>query len=339
MEAKSKKVDRLMKTAMGSKNALIMPHNYADPDAIAASVAIKAIFWEKLSLPSIIAFDGAVGREENRVLCETLSIETSPAKDIDPDLYDLIVLVDCQPGSGNNALPEGRKPDIIIDHHPAEVDRRNFTFADIRDDVGSSSTIAAEYLFDSGTSINSDIATALIYGIKTDSLNMAIKTKVKDLEAYLHLFPLANMEKLNMIESAQLPGEYFSALKGAIEEAGIYGNIIVSDLKDVDNPGLVGEFADLFLRLDSVDTSLCFGVHDEKMLVSIRTNDRGIDAGKIIKFAVGERGTAGGHAAMAGGQIPLLKETKKEKLDHIKAIRDKVFSRLSIEEKRKVRFD
>ena len=334
MNKKAKKVDELLKLAAGKRHALIMPHNYADPDAIAAALALKVIFEAKLGLISTIAFDGVVGRQENEVLIEVLSIQVSPASSIVFDDYDLIALVDCQPGTGNNALPGTIRPDVIVDHHSSEGVTKGVPFLDIRDDVGASSTIAAEYLIDSGVDISPDLAAALVYGIKTDSLNLAVKTRKKDIEAYLHLFPLADKEKLKAIESAQLPTEYFAALNDAIEGAFVYDHIVVADLDNVDNPGLIGEFADLFLRLIGAETSLCFGVFDEILMISIRTMDSRLHAGRIIKYAVEERGTAGGHASMAGGQIPLIKETQKEKREHIKAIKDRVLSMLDIEGKR-----
>ena len=329
-----KKVDELLSLAVGKKRALIMPHNYADPDAIAAALALKVIFQEKLGLASTISFDGVVGRAENKVLCEALSLEVSPIASINFDDYDLIALVDCQPGAGNNSLPDDVKADVVVDHHPTDGAIKGVGFVDIRSDVGASATIVTEYLLDAGIDITSELATALVYAIKTDALNLAVKTKQKDLEAYLQLFPLADIDKLKAIESAQLPKEYFTALNDAIEGAFIYDHIVVVDLKEVDNPGLVGEFADLFLRLIAVETALCFGVFDERLMISIRTMDTGFHAGRIIEYAVGERGTAGGHAAMAGGQIPLVKETLKEKREHIKIVRDRVFSQLSIEGKR-----
>jgi len=335
MDKKLKKVKQLLKLAKGRKKALIMPHNYADPDAIAAALAVKSLFEQKLSLPGPLSFNGVVGREENRVLCDILGIEIVPTNRISFDDFDFIILIDCQPGTGNNSLPDSIKAHAIIDHHPADGVLEGVPFIDIRDHVGSSSTIATEYLLDSRTEISTALATALVYGIKTDSLNMAIKTRESDIRAYLHLFPMADIKKLNTIENAALPIEYFTALNVAIEDAGIYENVIVTDLKAVDNPGTIGEFADMFLRLDDVETSLCFGVYDETLMISIRTQNPKLNAGRIIRYAVGDRGTAGGHASMAGGQIPLLKETQKERLEHISAVKGRVFNRLSIEGKRK----
>lgn len=335
MGKNGKRVEKLLSVAEGRKNALIIPHDYADPDAIAAAMGIKKLFMAKLGLPATIAFEGVVGRAENRALCDCLEIETIPAGKVRFENYDLITLVDCQPGIGNNSLPEDRRADIVIDHHPPEGNLEGASFVDIIEDGGSSSTIVTRYLVHAGVSIDSDLATALIYGIKTDAMNFFRKTGKADINAYLCLFPLADREKMNRIESARLPLEYFGSLRDAIENAGVYDNVLVSDLGDVFDPGLIGEFADLFLRLDDAMTVLCFGIYEGKLLISIRSLDPDVDAGKVIRYAVGKRGTAGGHAAMAGGQIPLTRDTRKEKREHMQAVLDRVFSRLGIEGKRK----
>lgn len=335
MVKKRSKVGKLLALAKGKKNALIMPHDYADPDAIAAALALKRLLAGKLKLRSTVSFNRVVGRVENRELCEYLKMDISPTDDIDFDDYDFVVLVDCQPGTGNNSLPESRQADAVIDHHPREENLEGVSFIDIQENCGASSTIVTEYLVDAEVKISKPLATALVYGIKTDALNFARKTKEKDIAAYLELFRLADVGQLSRIESAVLPRGYYRDLNDAIKGAGIYDNVLVSDLGAVDHPGMLGEFADLFLRMEDVDIVLCFGVCDEKLLISMRSLEPRIHAGKAIRHAVGKRGTAGGHAAMAGGQIPLLTETKKEESDHKKAVIGRMFERLGIEGKRK----
>jgi nanoRNase/pAp phosphatase (c-di-AMP/oligoRNAs hydrolase) len=335
MVSSSKKVEKLLSVAKGRKKALIMPHDYADPDAIAAALALKTLLQGKLKLESTISFNGVVGRVENKALCDYLDIEIVPSQNIEFDDFDLIALVDCQPGAGNNSLPDHATPDIIIDHHPKEGRLEGVRFLDIRDDCGASSTIMVEYLLAAGVRIGKELATALLYGIKTDAMNFAIKTKERDIGAYHELFKSADIFALNRIESAGLPREYFKVLNEAIRDAGTYDNVLISDLGSVVNPGMIGEFADFFLRTEDVGVVLCFGVYNEKLLISMRSLEPKVNAGRIIRYAVGRRGTAGGHAAMAGGQIHLVEETRKEEQEHKKAVIGRVIERLGIEGKRK----
>ena len=41
------------------------------------------------------------------------------------------------------------------------------------------------------------------------------------------------------------------------------------------------------------------------LILAVRTRSRRGDAGRLAQQVVGDRGTAGGHGVMAGGQVPL----------------------------------
>lgn len=94
-------------------------------------------------------------------------------------------------------------------------------------------------------------------------------------------------------------------LTDGMANAYLYGRCIVSKLGCVDNPDMIGEVADLLLRYEGVDWSMCYGFHGRKILLSLRTQDTRRHAGKVAGQIVQGIGTGGGHAAMAGGQIPL----------------------------------
>jgi nanoRNase/pAp phosphatase (c-di-AMP/oligoRNAs hydrolase) len=70
-------------------------------------------------------------------------------------------------------------------------------------------------------------------------------------------------------------------------------------------PDLAAEMADLLLRLKGMQWAICIGVYKGRLILSIRTLNRQYGAGKLAQAVVDERGMAGGHGAMAGGQVPL----------------------------------
>jgi nanoRNase/pAp phosphatase (c-di-AMP/oligoRNAs hydrolase) len=112
-------------------------------------------------------------------------------------------------------------------------------------------------------------------------------------------------------------------LARALESARVYGNCIVADLGDVDNPDMMGEMADLFLRHEGIDWVLCHGVHEGKLLLSMRTSQSRRRAGDVMKTIVSRIGTGGGHATAAGGQVPLKKGTRAERNSRRKTFRDR----------------
>ena len=72
-----------------------------------------------------------------------------------------------------------------------------------------------------------------------------------------------------------------------------------------DNPDMIGEVADLLLREDTTTWTMCMGLFDGKMLVSVRAAEKNGRAGAVVKKLVGKKGTGGGHQSYVGGQIPL----------------------------------
>jgi nanoRNase/pAp phosphatase (c-di-AMP/oligoRNAs hydrolase) len=111
----------------------------------------------------------------------------------------------------------------------------------------------------------------------------------------------------------------------------IYGDrLTVTILGRVDTPDVVAQFADLLVRLEGVRWSLVMGRYDRSILLSIRTNRAGANAGRVIGRIVGELGSAGGHGMMAAGRIQLSPATPEayEKLE--KHLRRRALSVLRI---------
>jgi nanoRNase/pAp phosphatase (c-di-AMP/oligoRNAs hydrolase) len=56
----------------GAEQVLIVPHNNPDPDAIASALALQTLVTEHLLYPATVAYQGAIGRAENRALIRYL---------------------------------------------------------------------------------------------------------------------------------------------------------------------------------------------------------------------------------------------------------------------------
>jgi nanoRNase/pAp phosphatase (c-di-AMP/oligoRNAs hydrolase) len=80
---------------------------------------------------------------------------------------------------------------------------------------------------------------------------------------------------------------------------------VISHLGRVEQPDIVPEIADLMLRLKGKTWSLCTGVFEDRLYLSIRTTNARADAGQLIRRLLGRRGKGGGHGMMAGGWVPL----------------------------------
>ncbi len=298
-----KHLKSLLAAVDGINHIAILPHNNPDPDAIACAVALRHLLVEKLGVESDIYYQGIVGRAENRALLRYLNQPLRYLFNSDELLKIPVALVDTQPGTGNNALPPGSNVAIVIDHHPQQ-EHLEATVVDVRPDVGSASTVMTEYLTAANIVPSSQLATALFYGIKTDTMGLERGTSAADREAFCYLLPLVDIEALFEIERAPVPVHYFKNFAAALQGARIYDNLVISDIGEMEYPDLVAEMADFLLRMEGSQWVLCIGEYKDQLYLSVRSRHQQ-GAGELVQKIVGQRGLAGGHGSMAGGQVHL----------------------------------
>jgi nanoRNase/pAp phosphatase (c-di-AMP/oligoRNAs hydrolase) len=195
----------------------------------------------------------------------------------------------------------------VIDHHPERPDSHLAPIADVGGPIGSTSTVVAEYFRASGLKMPAPVATALFYGIKADTRDLGRQTTKQDVDTYLWLFPLIDKDALSAIEHPKLPADYFRLYHTSIEKGLLYEDAMVCDLGEVYAPDMVAEVAERFMSLEDVRWSLAFGEYEEALYFSIRTSDRRMNAGRLIREVIEahEGGSAGGHGTMAGARLPL----------------------------------
>jgi nanoRNase/pAp phosphatase (c-di-AMP/oligoRNAs hydrolase) len=279
---------------------LILTHDNPDPDSIASAVALKHLVKERFGIQSRVAYGGMVGRAENRAMLRLLDIKLSPMWRIRLQTYRYMALVDTQPRAGNNSLPAKAKASIVIDHHPLRRTTKA-PLVDVRPSYGAVATVLFEYLQACECKIPTPLATALFYGIHSETEALGREAGEADTKAYLTLFPMTNKKHLARIERPSLPRSYFNVLGRSLVRASTYRNVVMARLGEVDVPELVAEVADLLVRLERITWSLCLAWHDSRLVLSIRTTNTGARAGRLIQRLVGRRGRAGGHNMLAGG--------------------------------------
>jgi nanoRNase/pAp phosphatase (c-di-AMP/oligoRNAs hydrolase) len=293
------------------RRLLILTHDNPDPDSLSSAATLRYILAKKFKIRSKIVYGGIVGRAENRAMVQRLKIPAHPINEIPIEKYRYFALLDTQPGTGNNSLPASIKPTIVIDHHPLRKTTRS-DFLDIRENYGATATILTEYLLESGLEIPSQLATALYYGLSSETQNLGREAKEVDRQAYLTLFTYTNKKILSQIEHPKLSRDYFTNLFQALGNAFTYRNVIVSRLGIIQNPDYVPFIADLLLQLERMSWSLVIGQFEDKLLLSVRTNRSRANAGKLVQKLVYPKGKAGGHGMIAGGKIPCPNATSTE---------------------------
>lgn len=296
---------------------LILTHDNPDPDSIASAYALRHILKTEKRILSQIAFGGLVGRAENRAMLEYLNIKFLQIDEINWDDYQYIALVDTQPNTGNNSLPHGKNAHIVIDHHPLRKATKSCIYYDVRDRIGATATILAEYLARRNITISVQLATSLFYGIKSETQDLGRESSKKDLKMYTYLFPMTNKKRLSTIVNSRLAPFYFRELSKMLSNVYLRGDVITSDLGRVEHSDIISEMADFMLRLENMSWSICIGQYKNTIYISVRTVDEKIDSGRIMSRLLRKIGSGGGHEMSAGGKISIIAE-EENKISKIK---------------------
>jgi len=295
--------DKMLEWLQGTGKTIIIIHDNPDPDCLASAMALRHLLAMKLSRDAVITFSGMIGRSENIAMAKELEITLTPLGLVDLDEFSAVCMLDTQPGTGNNSFPPDRRVDIVIDHHPLREGSKTCRWLDIRDEYGVTATILYEYLVAQDIHIGTKLATALFYAIKSETQDLGREANRPDRDAYLRLFPLANKRLLYEITHPKLPVEHFLTIHSGVENATIYGKLLVVNLQAIYFPEVVAEIADYLIRLEGIETVLSMGQYNDEVILSLRTTNALINTGEIVKRLVAGKGAGGGHAMMAGGKL------------------------------------
>jgi nanoRNase/pAp phosphatase (c-di-AMP/oligoRNAs hydrolase) len=292
--------ERLQRHFASADRVLIMMQDDPDPDAIGSALALRALLGRTKAAAPIATF-GTITRPENRAMLRILEIDVEQIKPRAIGEYDRVAMVDCQPSFFEESFGE---VDLVIDHHPEETPARA-RLKDIRPAYGATSTILTEYLRALDVRVTQRLATALVYGIKTDTLQLERGATRADMEAFTFLHAQANHSALRRIERPDLPNAALDVLATGIARRRVVAGVVFVHLGPVGYPELVAQFADLFLQVEGVEWSVVSGIVDADVHVSVRNVGYVRAAGDVVRQAFGALGSAGGHRSMAKAVIPL----------------------------------
>ncbi len=272
----------------------------ADPDAIAAAMAVKRLLWRKVASVTI-GHVNVIKRPDNLAMIRLLEVRMTLIDDLDRAKTTKTVLVDSQP-SHHERFAEFA-PAAVIDHHPDTGVKA--PYVDIRPKYGATASMMTEYLRAAGIKPSAKLATALFHAIKTDTSNFERQTLAEDLKAFQFLFRHANVHLARRIEQADLRFDFLRYFKLALEEMQLRGGRMFVYLAEVANPDVCVLVADFFMRLTCVDWSVVSGISDGKLIIVMRNDGIRKNAGKLAQESFGPLGSAGGHRSMSRAEIPL----------------------------------
>ncbi|WP_424014072.1 DHH family phosphoesterase [Halorubrum xinjiangense] len=282
---------------------LVVAHDNPDPDAIASALGLVRIA-ESIGVEADACYGGEIAHQENRALVNLLDIGLRSFDEIDLDAYGGVALVDHSRAGINDSLPEGHPVDVVIDHHPPRGPVAG-SFLDIRPAVGATSTLIEEYLSRYGIAPERDLATALLYGIRIDTKDFTRATAIDDFEAAAALLAHADESTLERVESPSVSPETLRVLAAAIENRDVRGSVAASCVGEISDRDALSQAAERLLDLEDVTVTFVYGYMDGVIYGSARARGADLDAGELLRDALDPVGSAGGHASMAGAQVPL----------------------------------
>ncbi len=277
----------------------IVTKDNPDPDSIASAAAMQAIA-SHLGVESDIVYLGDIGHQENRAFVNLLGIDLHLWEEAGAtDVYDTLVFVD------HTSSPTlDRSVDVVIDHRETELDV-DPEFVDVRPSMSSTSTIMTKYIQEFDLNVSEEVATALLYGIRAETLDFKRDTTPADLTAAAYLYPFANHDTLEQVESPSMSPETLDVLAEAIANRDVQGSHLVSNAGFVRDREALTQAANHLLNLEGVTTTAVFGIAEETIFLAARSKDIRMNIGRVLDDAYGEIGEVAGHSTQSSAEIPL----------------------------------
>ena len=293
----------LRRALRGHRSCAFLLQNDPDPDAIASALALRRALGLRPEQSPIITL-GHVTRPENQRLIEELGVvvrhvSRRPLADFAP-----LILVDVQPPYFTVPLPEVA---AVVDHHPTTGSYRA-GFRDVRTWFGASATMAAEYLLAANeASVSTPLATALLYGIITDTKSLSRSASDDDLQMFAYLFPRSDQAMLRRIQHPSYGALALERFGLALQRARVRDGLAYIHLGQLpeDQEHIVAQLAEFCLGMAGASVSAVSGIFGSNLVMSTRALSPDARLGERLRAAFKRYGSAGGHPVMAKAVMDL----------------------------------
>lgn len=279
---------------------LIQCHNDPDADAIASGFGVYTYLKEQgKSVRFVYSGDRLIQKSNLLLLVQTFSIPIEHVPEA--GTAGLLLTVDCQPGQGNVSELTGGST-AVIDHHQVADPRALPELREIHSNYGSCATIVWKLLQEAGYEVNGnrDLATALYYGLYTDTnklqeishpMDKDMRDSLKIDKSQIFRFQNANLS----LEELGIAGKALTDYDYHVE-----GRFAIVKAKPCD-PNILGVISDMLVEVDVIDSCIAYCMLSGNVKLSIRSCVREIRADELAAYLAEGLGNGGGHARKAGG--------------------------------------
>lgn len=295
-----------------------------DPDGLASAWALSRIASTVGVGADILTFE-VLSRPDNAAFVQLLGIPFRRVQARLPRVaYAGYAVVDRQ----NARLPVPHRLELVvhIDHHGPSRTRALFS-QQIRE-AGATCTIMAHHFMNVLDRLPNDndepcrIATALMYGIRTDTMDL-LNAGALDFEAAARLAPLVSSELIRTIANTPYGKAFQQTLASALQHMVSKKGLVVAWAGRVARQArdTLGQTADFLIRGEGTNTCVVFGVVNGSVVGSLRSNDSGLDPGGFLEKALApglhHPVDCGGRLFSGGFTIP-LDALPSSDLEHIR---------------------
>jgi nanoRNase/pAp phosphatase (c-di-AMP/oligoRNAs hydrolase) len=162
--------------------------------------------------------------------------------------------------------------------------------------------MTAEYLLaENSAALTTRIATALLYGIITDTKSLSRSASDEDLEMFAFLFPRADQAMLRRIQHPSYAPVALKRFGQALQHARVHDGLAYVHLGKLpeDQEHIVAQLAEFCLGIAGAEVSAVSGVFGDKLVMSTRALSPNALLGERLRKIFLPYGSAGGHPVMA----------------------------------------
>ncbi len=299
-----------LKDLLKYNKIVVQCHDNPDADAIASGYGVYTYLKENGKDVRLVYGGRNIIRKSNLVtMVKELDIPIEHVRNVElEEAAELLVTVDCQYGEGNVSIYPAEQV-AVIDHHCVEQNLPSLSR--VESNLGACSTLVWDMLLEEGVdpNRNEDLATALYYGLYTDTGNFDTVYQEKDIrlkdEAAFDVGLITKLKNANIsIEELETAGaallrcDYNEQYRFAVVKAGPC------------DPNVLGLISDMVLEVDAIDVCVVFNLQPNGVKLSIRSCEEEIPANELASKLCMGLGSGGGHVVKAGGFLQMGLLTK-----------------------------
>ncbi len=294
-------------------DAAVVVYRSFEPDSIAAAAAVQAIA-EEFDVDADVVYHGDHRHRRGETFANLLEVEVLDVTEDDLDDYDSVVAI--------GRVEQEERPPFDASawiHHEGVGGEVDADYTDVGANTGSNSTTMTRYLqeVDVDTGGNRRILTGLLHGIRTKTRYFRRNATPGDLRAAAYLYPLADHDLLEELESTSMSPEEFDVLAQSIINREVHSSFLVSNVGFINDADTLGRAADTLLGLEAISTAVVFGVVDDRIHVAAHSNDVRVNMERVLKQAFEEAEVVGhtdeAHATVSLGLFGGVDEEEEDR--------------------------